>query len=206
MINKDLNTEQTILEAAEAEFLDKGFGNAKMMAIARRAGVSHSMLHYYFRTKDNLFQMIFREKIRMLSQLFGDVSGLQLTFFETIRFIIEKQFDLMAENRRMPRFILHEIISSKDHFNVMLEAAPPIIVEILDHLGNRLKAEIEQGSVRPITIHDLIINIIALNVSSFFHLLLLERICPEMDDAMKTAYLRSRRESNVQFILNALRT
>jgi AcrR family transcriptional regulator len=206
MINKDLNTEQTILEAAEAEFLDKGFGSAKMMAIARRAGVSHSMLHYYFRTKDNLFQMIFRKKIRMLSQLFGDVSGLQLTFFDTIRFIVEKQFDLIAENRRMPRFILHEIISSKDHLNVMLEVAPPIIAEILVRLDHMLKAEIEKGSIRPVSIHDLIVNIIALNVSSFVHLVLLERICLEMDDAMKETYLRNRRESNVQFILSALRT
>ncbi|MDR2815973.1 MAG: TetR/AcrR family transcriptional regulator, partial [Proteiniphilum sp.] len=45
MANKELRSEQIILEAAEAEFLEKGYGNAKMMAIARRANVSHSMLH-----------------------------------------------------------------------------------------------------------------------------------------------------------------
>jgi len=52
MDNKELSTEQIILEAAEAEFLEKGYGNAKTVAIAKRAGVSHSMLHYYFRTKE----------------------------------------------------------------------------------------------------------------------------------------------------------
>jgi AcrR family transcriptional regulator len=53
--NNELNTEQIILEAAEAEFLEKGYDSAKTVAIAKRAGVSHSTLHYYFRTKNNCF-------------------------------------------------------------------------------------------------------------------------------------------------------
>jgi AcrR family transcriptional regulator len=205
MISKDLNTEQTILEAAEIEFLEKGFGNAKMMTIAKRAGVSHSMLHYYFRTKENMFQMIFQQKIRILSQLFGDVNDRELPFPETIRFIIESQFDLIAQNQRMPRFILYEIISDKDNLKAMLEAAPPIIAEIIGKIDVMLKKEIEKGTVRPISIHDLIVNIIALNASSFVHLILLERIYPDMDEGMKENYLRKRRESNVEFILRGLR-
>ena len=61
-MNNEANTEQIILEAAEAEFLEKGYGNAKTVAIAQRAGVSHSMLHYYYRTKEQLFQKIFKAK------------------------------------------------------------------------------------------------------------------------------------------------
>ena len=46
MKTNEQNTEQVILEAAEAEFLEKGYDGAKMLSIARRAGVAHSMLHY----------------------------------------------------------------------------------------------------------------------------------------------------------------
>ena len=46
MKENEQNKEQTILEAAEAEFLEKGYDGAKMLSIARRAGVAHSMLHY----------------------------------------------------------------------------------------------------------------------------------------------------------------
>ena len=51
-------TEQLILEAAEEEFLLKGFDGARTTAIAERAGVTHAMLHYYFRTKEQLFERI----------------------------------------------------------------------------------------------------------------------------------------------------
>ena len=59
MAEETLDTAAKILKAAEEEFMEKGYGNAKMMSIAARAGVSHSMLHYYYRSKGKLFQMIF---------------------------------------------------------------------------------------------------------------------------------------------------
>ena len=40
------NKEQAILEAAEREFLDKGFAGARTTSIAKAAGVTHAMLHY----------------------------------------------------------------------------------------------------------------------------------------------------------------
>lgn len=50
------NTEELILLSAEKEFLEKGYSGAKTTAIADAAGVTHAMLHYYFRTKDKLFE------------------------------------------------------------------------------------------------------------------------------------------------------
>ena len=69
MKDREQNTEQIILEAAEAEFLEKGYSNAKMMAIAQRAGVAHSMLHYYFRSKENL--LLFPEQGELVPRDFA---------------------------------------------------------------------------------------------------------------------------------------
>ena len=52
------NKEQAILEAAEREFIAKGFAGARTTSIAEAAGVTHAMLHYYFRTKEQLFERI----------------------------------------------------------------------------------------------------------------------------------------------------
>ena len=49
---KPKDTEAMILQAAEKEFLEKGYAGARTTAIAEAAGVTHAMLHYYFRTKD----------------------------------------------------------------------------------------------------------------------------------------------------------
>ena len=73
MKTNEQNTEQVILEAAEAEFLEKGYDGAKMLSIARRAGVAHSMLHYYYRSKENLFQAVMLRKTREIVPLFRGI-------------------------------------------------------------------------------------------------------------------------------------
>ena len=101
MNNNEVNTEQIILEAAEAEFLEKGYGNTKTVAIAQRAGVSHSMLHYYYRTKEQLFQKVFKEKVHELTQAFGVVFERNTNFKDTLRSAIETQFKFVAKNPQL---------------------------------------------------------------------------------------------------------
>ena len=62
------NKENDILRAAEREFLAKGFSGARTVSIAQAAGVTHAMLHYYFRTKEQLFARIPDEKIPVMRQ------------------------------------------------------------------------------------------------------------------------------------------
>ena len=62
------NKEQAILEAAEREFIVKGFAGARTTSIAEAAGVTHAMLHYYFRTKEQLFERILDEKMRLMGE------------------------------------------------------------------------------------------------------------------------------------------
>ena len=69
MTEQTQNKEQAILEAAEREFLAKGFDGARTISIARAAGVTHAMLHYYFRTKENIFERILDEKMRLMGEL-----------------------------------------------------------------------------------------------------------------------------------------
>ena len=67
VMSKKDNTEQAILQAAETEFLDKGFALAKTTEIAKQAGVTHAMLHYYYRTKEKLFERVFQEKVDLMA-------------------------------------------------------------------------------------------------------------------------------------------
>lgn len=61
-MSENLNdTEQKILDAAKKIFEDAGYNGARMQQIADEAGISKASLHYYFRSKENLFERIFRE-------------------------------------------------------------------------------------------------------------------------------------------------
>ncbi len=55
------NTEQKILNAAREEFINTGLKGARMQEIADRAGVNKALLHYYFRSKEKLYEAAIRE-------------------------------------------------------------------------------------------------------------------------------------------------
>ena len=205
MNNNDANTEQIILEAAEEEFLEKGYGNAKTVAIAQRAGVSHSMLHYYFRTKEQLFQKIFKEKVHTLTQMFHVVFEQNTDFQETLRSLIETQFKFVTQNPQLPMFIFREIVSNKENREWAIKILFPHLFPFLSTIEKMLHTEVAKGTVRPIAIQDLLMNVVAINISIFVALpVLKENLNLENDEILKN-FLNERCESNVQFILNALK-
>ena len=205
MNNNEVNTEQIILEAAEAEFLEKGYGNAKTVAIAQRAGVSHSMLHYYFRTKEQLFQKIFKEKVQTFTQMFSVIFEQNTDFMETLRHVIETQFKFVAQNPQLPMFIIREIASNKENREWAIKTLFPHIFPFLSALEKMLNTEIAKGTVRPIAMQNLLMNVLSINISTFVALpVLKENLHFENDETVEN-FLNERCKSNVEFVLNALK-
>ena len=61
------DTEQRIFEAARVIFIRKGMSDARMQEIADEAGINKSLLHYYFRTKEKLFDAVFKEAFSQMA-------------------------------------------------------------------------------------------------------------------------------------------
>ena len=67
-------TEAKIIQAATEVFLEKGKDGARMQEIAQKANINKALLHYYFRSKDKLYETVFRERVfRFLDELFSSV-------------------------------------------------------------------------------------------------------------------------------------
>ena len=109
MTENDKQTEEKIFEAATDVFVEKGMDGARMQDIATHAGINKALLHYYFRTKDQLFSKVF-EKIagRMFSK-FAPVFDEKIPLEEKIRFFFNAHISFMKDNPRLPGFILNEI-------------------------------------------------------------------------------------------------
>jgi AcrR family transcriptional regulator len=62
-MDKTLNssTEEKIYEAARRVFVSKGMDGARMQEIADEAGMNKALLHYYYRSKENLFKAVFKD-------------------------------------------------------------------------------------------------------------------------------------------------
>lgn len=204
MENKEANTEEIILKAAEEEFLENGYGNAKMLSIAKRAGVSHSMLHYYFRTKENMFRQIFHKKIDYIGINVLGIIDKHLPFDETVRKIVETQFDFVAVNPKLPLFALNEVVSNKENREMLIDAHLPRLQKNFAAIDAMLKSEAEKGTIRPISVTDFLLNIIAINISIFLTFPMLEYL-GTFGNFTREEILSARRESNVQFVLNSLK-
>jgi TetR/AcrR family transcriptional regulator len=56
-------TRQSLMKAAESVFLEKGFGNTTISEIARRAGITKSLIHHYFGSKEHLWKEVKQRRI-----------------------------------------------------------------------------------------------------------------------------------------------
>lgn len=57
-------TRAALLSAAETLFIQKGFGNTALSEIARHAGVTKSLIHHYFESKEKLWHEVKQRRIR----------------------------------------------------------------------------------------------------------------------------------------------
>jgi AcrR family transcriptional regulator len=199
------NNEQLILEAAEVEFLEKGFKNAATTAIAKRAGVTHAMLHYYYRTKENLFKKVFQEKVQVVSSMFDVVFHENVPFQDVIRSFVEKHFDFIVQNPQLMSFVYNEITTNPESRKLVLEVLAPKVKHVLNHLEKLINEQAEKGFARPVKVVDLMMNIASMNLISLMALPVMKDLTRNQSDEYFDNLLNERKESNVQFILNALK-
>lgn len=106
---KDSNTEERILEAAKTAFMTHGLYGARMQDIANHAGINKALLHYYFRSKEKLFDHVFEGALsKYFDQMlvFADTS---LPVQDRIFKYIDNIIDFLSEYPQMAMFIIKEI-------------------------------------------------------------------------------------------------
>ena len=73
MVNSHLGTEEKILEAAKKIFHRKGYKGARMQEIADEADINKALLHYYFRSKEKLFEAVFEDAFSGIMRMASEV-------------------------------------------------------------------------------------------------------------------------------------
>ena len=81
---KDATTQEKILEAAKKVFVRQGMSGARMQDIADEAGINKALLHYYFRNKELLFEVIFNEAAAELFPKINFIFESDMPLFEKI--------------------------------------------------------------------------------------------------------------------------
>ena len=194
------NTEEIILEAAEREFLDKGYSMTRMTEIASIAGVNHALLHYYYRSKDKLFTTIFEKKLQEVISSFLSVITQDLTLKEKIKAGVEAHFDFIAQNPKLPFFIVNEFLTNAERVKIVRPILEPIITELYTGFEKDLQKAIKEKQIRPITSANLLYDIVTLNICSFIVQPLAYQLLALSEDEYQR-FINQRKAENVTTIL-----
>jgi len=109
MVNTPEKTEEKIIAAAKRVFIKKGMDGARMQEIADEAGINKSLLHYYFRSKDKLFEEVFSDSFQqviMTVKLVLDNADSVDSFVEKF---VKNYIGIIRENPIIPQFVIHEL-------------------------------------------------------------------------------------------------
>ena len=204
-IKNEQPLEEAILEVAEKLFLEKGFAMTSTTEIAKEVGCNQALVHYYFRTKDNLFNVIFEQKFKTFFQGVFEMKTMgNLSFQEKLRHIIETHFDLLRKNPKMPALILNELSRRPDQLDVLREKLHTLPEQLFAELEKDLQVEIQQGNIRDISLMDILVSTLSLNIALFIIMPVAEKML-QLNEIQKEFMISHRRSENVEFILKSLR-
>lgn len=195
------STEQKIFDAAHEVFVQKGMDGAKMQEIADRAGINKALLHYYYRSKDKLYEAVARAVIGraapMISQLIESDKPLE----EKIRHFIEFYISIISKNPFIPLFIISEINKHPDHF---FEKILPAELPKPQIFIRQVEEEISAGRIRAINPKHLVINIVSMCVFPFIAKPM-ARFALGLNSAELKIFLDERKVQVTEFVLASLR-
>jgi TetR/AcrR family transcriptional regulator len=206
LVNNKLDnlTEKAILEAAGKVFTRKGFAAARMEDIAKEAGINRALLHYYFRSKDNMFDLIFDQRINEFFSGLGVIMFSEKSLEEKIRAIVEHEITILIAHPYLPIFVLQEINQNPERMleHAQKAGAHPSI--LLKKFSVQVKEEIKKGKIRAVDPSQLLMNIMSMAIYPFIAKPVLKTIL-ETDDVGFALVMKKRKKEVTDFILQALK-
>ena len=175
-----------------------------MEDIAKEAGMNRALLHYYFRSKEKMFDIIFQQRIR---EFFGGLAKIifsEIPLTAKIRSIVEHDITMISQNPDLPLFVMQEIGQRPERLVVHAERAGAKPGELLKFFSKQVNEEIKLGRIRPIEPVQLLINIMSMAIYPFVAKPMI-MIMKQIDQKGFDKIMNSRKVEVSEFILQALK-
>ncbi|WP_026452409.1 TetR/AcrR family transcriptional regulator [Aequorivita capsosiphonis] len=199
--NKNQDTEGEILEAAKNVFQKKGMDGARMQEIANEAGINKAMLHYYYRSKQLLFDAVFSNAFSLLAPELNKVLNDDSSIEEKVKNFTSNYISFISKHPYLPNFIIQELNRNPKFFEkIQKNAAFPT----LEKFNNQVANEVKKGILKPIEGQQLFINIISLNIFPFVATPLIKGLL-DIDDKGFKQLMEHRKVAVSEFIINSIK-
>ena len=164
------STEQKILQAAREEFIKTGLKGARMQEIADRAGVNKALLHYYFRSKEKLYEASIRDVVETLwGTIEKQLSELksQPDLQEYIRLVVTSYIQTMSVNPLFVRIMIREVADGGTILSQLAQKVVARFGSVPKGMLQALAEQIKKGKVKKINPVDIFLNMMGMCMVTF---------------------------------------
>lgn len=198
-----------ILDAAHAVFIRRGTSGARMQQIAEEAGVNKALLHYYFRSKDQLSNAVFRRAAGELLPAILEILSSDLDLEEKVTRVIDVELTQLLRRPYLPAYILSEINHQPERVPQFLAAivgmTPDAIrPRLFTNIRKQIAAAVGEGRMAPISAEEFLINLLSLCIFPFAARPMYMAIAG-FDDEGFARFMERRKKELPAFFLRALR-
>ena len=199
---KDKSAGDRILAAAKKVFMTKGMAGARMQDIADEAGINKALLHYYYKDKEKLFELILMEEAQKFFPKINMIFQSELPLFEKIEKFVNEYIDEMVENPYLPWFVMNEINRDPDQFMYKIWGKNnlPKPAKFLE----QIEQEVKKGTIKRISPLHLLLNLLSMTIFPFVAKPMIIRNL-KMDELQFRQTIEERRKEIPRFIIDSIR-
>jgi len=200
--DNDKGAEERILAAARKVFTTKGMAGARMQDIADEAGINKALLHYYFRDKDKLFEVVFMEEAQKFFPKINGIFNSDAPLFEKMENFVNEYIDEMLENPYLPWFVLNEVNRDPDQFMYKIWGKDnlPKPGKFLE----QIEREVKKGMIKRIHPMHLLMNLLSMTIFPFVAKPMITRNL-HLTDLHFKKIMEERRKEIPKFIIDAIK-
>ncbi|HLT75196.1 MAG TPA: TetR/AcrR family transcriptional regulator [Ohtaekwangia sp.] len=152
-------TQDLIKETAKSLFFKKGYLKATTQEIADEAGVNRALIHYYFRSRDQLLEMLLDESLCEKKERVRTILSSDLPFREKIALYIDVVVDYALEFPFLEPFIISETARNPEKISEFCSKDRGKSSELI---GPQLEEEIRKKRIAPISPEHFMVNLSAM--------------------------------------------
>lgn len=193
-------TEKKIIKAAREVFIEKGLQGARMQEIADRAGINKALLHYYFRSKDKMFDAVFQDIAREIIPVFTEKLNTEKNIQELLKSFIGFYNGVFRKNPYLPQFFFHEIWQHPDKLAAFMKSEAVDPAKLIAENKHRIL----QDDGTNYFMEHMIANVLGMTLFPHIARPLFQRLLFENDDVAYDQFLSERTDFLVKLIGGAI--
>jgi TetR/AcrR family transcriptional regulator len=155
----ELQTEKLIKEKAKILFFQKGLLDATTQEIADEAGVNRALIHYYFRSREQMLETLLNETLQEKKDRVRKILTSDLPFKEKIASYIDAVVDYGLKYPYLDNFIISETARRPDKIKLFCAKDR---LKSSDLIMDALNKEIKKGKIAAVSAEHFMVNLISL--------------------------------------------